>query len=46
MSKARELWPSQRMAWWMRPGPSRFWANAKPSPGLPIMFSFGTRAFS
>ena len=34
------------MAWWMRPGPSRFCASAKPSPGLPMTFSFGTRTFS
>ena len=24
--------PSQRMQWWIRPGPSRSWAIAKPPP--------------
>ena len=41
MSNARCAWPSQRMAWWMRPGPRRFWASTNPSPGLPMRFSFG-----
>ena len=34
-SNARCIWPSQRMTWWMRPGPSRFCAMRKPSPGSP-----------
>ena len=37
------------MAWWMRPGPSRFWARAKPWPmpaSPPTMFSNGTRTSS
>ena len=34
MSKARLLWPSQRMAWWMRPGPSRFWASSEAVAGV------------
>ena len=33
-SNARCIWPSQRMTWWMRPGPSRFCAIRKPSPRL------------
>ena len=27
MSNARRQTPTQRMQWWMRPGPSRFWAS-------------------
>ena len=27
------------MTWWMRPGPSRFWAMRKPSPGSPTCSS-------
>ena len=42
-SKARCIWPSQRMTWWMRPGPSRFCAIRKPSPGSPSVFASGTR---
>ena len=42
-SKARCIWPSQRMAWWMRPGPSRFCAIMNPSPRSPRMFAAGTR---
>ena len=42
-SNARCIWPSQRMAWWMRPGPSRFCAIRKPSPRSPSMFAAGTR---
>ena len=43
MSKARLDWPSQRMQWWMRPGPSRCWARRNPSPSAPIRFAAGTR---
>ena len=43
MSKARRDWPSQRMQWWMRPGPRRAWARAKPSPSRPIRLATGTR---
>ena len=32
MSNARRETPSQRMQWWMRPGPSRCWAIRKPAP--------------
>ncbi len=39
MSKARWDWPSQRMQWWIRPGPSRFWASTNPSPSSPTRFS-------
>ena len=42
-SKARCIWASQRMTWWMRPGPSRFWAIWKPAPSLPSVFVTGTR---
>ena len=42
-SNARCICPSQRMTWWMRPGPSRFCAMRKPSPGSPSTFSAGTR---
>ena len=34
------------MAWWMRPGPSRFWASANPCPmpaSPPTTFSNGIR---
>ena len=31
------------MTWWMRPGPSRFCAMRKPSPGSPSVFATGTR---
>ena len=37
------------MAWWMRPGPRRFWASEKPWPmpaSPPTMFSNGTRTSS
>ena len=43
MSNARLDCPSQRMQWWMRPGPSRCWASRKPSPSLPMRFSAGIR---
>ena len=43
ISKARWLWPSQRMQWWMRPGPSRFCAIRKPPPASPSTFVMGTR---
>jgi hypothetical protein len=42
-SNARCICPSQRMTWWIRPGPSRFCAIRKPSPGSPSTFSRGTR---
>ena len=34
-SKARWQMPIHRMQWWMRPGPSRAWAMAKPAPRSP-----------
>ena len=46
MSKARFDWPSQRMAWWILPGPRRSWASAKPAPSSPMRFSAGTRTES
>ena len=42
-SNARCIWPSQRITWWMRPGPSRFCAIRNPSPGSPSVFATGTR---
>ena len=41
-------WPArrcrcERMQWWIRPGPSRAWAIAKPSPSSPIRLLAGTR---
>ena len=42
-SNARCIWPSQRMTWWIRPGPRRFWAIRKPSPRSPSRFPAGTR---
>lgn len=41
---ARSAMPISRMQWWMRPGPSRAWAMAKPVPSSPIRFAAGTRA--
>jgi len=38
--------PISRMQWWIRPGPSRAWAMAKPPPSSPIRFVAGTRAWS
>ena len=38
--------PIARMQWWMRPGPSRAWAIAKPEPSSPSMFDAGTRTSS
>ena len=35
MSNARRATPSQRMQWWIRPGPSRCWASRKPPPSGP-----------
>ncbi|CAB5005962.1 unannotated protein [freshwater metagenome] len=46
MSNARRAWPSQRIAWWMRPGPRRFCARRNPSPGLPMRLARGTRTLS
>ena len=33
--------PISRMQWWIRPGPSRAWAIAKPPPSSPIRFAAG-----
>ena len=33
----------ERMQWWMRPGPRRAWAIAKPSPSPAMRFVAGTR---
>ena len=35
--------PISRMQWWIRPGPSRAWAIAKPSPSPAIRLAAGTR---
>ena len=45
-SKARSAEPIARMQWWMRPGPSRSWAIAKPAPRSPSRLSAGTRTSS
>ena len=38
--------PIARMQWWMRPGPSRACAIAKPPPSSPRRYSAGTRTSS
>ena len=45
-SSARSAAPIDRMQWWMRPGPSRAWLMANPSPSSAIMLLAGTRQFS
>ena len=45
-SRARSAAPMVRMQWWMRPGPRRAWAMAKPPPSSPRMLSTGTRTSS
>ena len=40
---ARSASPIDRMQWWMRPGPRRAWAIAKPSPSPAIRLVAGTR---
>lgn len=45
-SMARSAIPISRMQWWIRPGPSRAWAMAKPPPSSPTRFAAGTRTFS
>ena len=40
---ARSQMPIQRMQWWIRPGPSRSCARAKPAPSAPIRLATGTR---
>jgi hypothetical protein len=42
-SMARSAIPISRMQWWMRPGPSRAWAMAKPPPSSPSRLVTGTR---
>jgi len=42
-SNARCICPSQRITWWIRPGPSRFWASRNASPSPPSVFATGTR---
>lgn len=45
-SSARSAAPMARMQWWIRPGPSRAWLIAKPSPS-PLSTSLaGTLTFS
>ena len=46
ISSARSATPIARIAWWMRPGPSRACAIAKPSPSPPSRFAAGTRTSS
>ncbi len=43
---ARSATPSERMQWWMRPGPSRAWAIMNPPPRGPSRFARGTRTWS
>ena len=45
-SSASSAMPIARMQWWMRPGPSRACAIAKPPPSSPSTYSFGIRTFS
>ena len=45
-STARSAIPIDRMQWWIRPGPSRACAMAKPSPSSPIRFAAGTRTLA
>ena len=45
-SNARCAWPSQRMQWKIRPGPSRCCAIRNPWPRGPSRFAFGTRTLS
>ena len=45
-SNARCIWPSQRITWWMRPGPSRFCAIRKPAPSSPSVFADRARGRS
>ena len=45
-SSARSATPIARMQWWMRPGPSRACAMAKPPPSSPMRLLAGTRTFS
>ncbi len=42
-SSARSAAPMQRMQWWMRPGPRRACAMAKPPPSSPSTLVTGTR---
>ena len=42
-SMATSAMPIERMQWWMRPGPSRAWAMAKPVPSSPMRLLAGTR---
>ena len=43
MSKARLHWAMARMAWWMRPPPSRRWASTLAPSSGPRRWSSGTR---
>jgi hypothetical protein len=45
-ASARSATPIARMQWWMRPGPSRAWAIAKPMPSSASRFDAGTRTLS
>jgi hypothetical protein len=46
ISSARSAIPIARIAWWMRPGPSRSCASRNPSPSSPSRFAAGTRTSS
>jgi hypothetical protein len=46
MSNARLETPSQRMQWWMRPGPEAVLGDEEAAPLAPSSASFGTRTSS
>jgi len=46
IDSARSATPIARMAWWIRPGPRRAWATAKPEPSSPSSAEAGTRTSS
>ena len=46
IDSARSATPIARMAWWIRPGPRRAWATAKPEPSSPSSAETGTRTSS
>ena len=43
MSKASFTWATVRMAWWIRPPPSRRWASTRAPSSGPSRWSSGTR---
>ncbi len=42
-SSAFSAAPTERMQWWMRPGPSRSWLISNPLPSPHSTFEYGTR---